>query len=118
MELQRRGEKLEIRLGPWERLWSFHVGETITVPLGQIQAVGTTTPPADPWMIRAPGTGLPGILAAGTFYSRRGREFWYVTSAESVLVLDVADFYYKRLVLNVAAADTWARLLSAVGNHA
>ncbi len=112
MELQRRGGVLEIRLGPWERLWSFHVGETIAVPLAQIQTVGTTLPPSDPWMIRAPGTGLPGILAAGTFYSRRGREFWYVTAESPVLVLDVADFYYKRLVLNVPTAETWARLLN------
>ncbi|MFQ3679017.1 MAG: hypothetical protein SNJ60_00695 [Pseudanabaenaceae cyanobacterium] len=117
MEVRRRGETLEIRLGPWERLWACHIGERIAVPIAQIRAVATTLPPADPWMIRAPGTGLPGILAAGTFYSRRGREFWYVTSAESVLVLDMADFYYKRLVLNVPAAETWARLLAAAIPH-
>ncbi|MGQ9866351.1 MAG: hypothetical protein ACUVSQ_08765 [Pseudanabaenaceae cyanobacterium] len=112
MALQRRGKTLEIPLGPWERLGSCQVGATIVVPLGQIRAVGTTPPPADPWMIRAPGPSLPGIIATGTFSSRRGREFGYVTSESSILVLDVVDFYYKRLVWTVPAAKTWARQLT------
>lgn len=118
MHLAIADQTLELHLNNRERLWAFHVSPKIAVPLPQITAVSPTAPPNDPWMIRAPGTGLPGVLVAGTFYSRRGREFWYVyyTPQDPYLVLDVAEGYYKRLVLTLPDARSWAtRLQNSFG---
>jgi hypothetical protein len=58
--------------------------------------------------IRAPGTGFPGKVALGTWRGKGGKQFWYVHSGDRVLVLDLADEDYARLVLEVADPDAWA----------
>ena len=40
--------------------------------------------------IKAPGTSIPGLIKAGTFYSNRGKEFWYVTKGK-----DAIDWSHK-----------------------
>ncbi|NJK59150.1 MAG: hypothetical protein HC918_01185 [Oscillatoriales cyanobacterium SM2_1_8] len=75
MEWQLENKILVIRLGRWERLWAFHYGEPLAIPVDKIRAIAPGLPPFDPWLLRAPGTALPWLLTAGTFYSRRGREF-------------------------------------------
>lgn len=54
--------------------------------------------------LRWPGTLLPGLITAGTYRSPRpggGRQFWDVRRAERVLVVDLHDDAYSRLVLEV-----------------
>ncbi|MEO1445206.1 MAG: hypothetical protein AAFV46_03030, partial [Cyanobacteria bacterium J06635_11] len=65
--------------------------------------------------LRAPGTALPGFIKAGTYYTQRGREFWYVLRAskgasnggQNCLCLDMSEGYYKRIVLESGLAGTW-----------
>ncbi|MGG6298074.1 hypothetical protein ACQ4M4_27080 [Leptolyngbya sp. AN02str] len=98
---------LHITLTGWERLLAFHVSSTIQVALQSVTHASTTTPTPTWREIRAPGTLLPGVIRAGTYYTERGREFWYVTHLQSCLTLDVADQYYKRIVLTVDEPEHW-----------
>lgn len=103
------GHTLEIDLSPLERLWAFHLGEQIKVPLSRIQHVRLDCPQTSLWKeLRAPGTHLPGMFKAGTYYTDRGREFWYVQSGQPCLCLDILDGYYKRIVLSLETAEQWA----------
>jgi len=112
MHLTRTPTHLIIHLAPPERLWAFHWGATIEVPLSHITQASTNLPPTTWREIRAPGTFLPGVIKAGTYYTERGREFWYVTSPESILGLDIRDDYYKRIVLSLPDNDQWRADLS------
>ncbi|MBD1913753.1 MULTISPECIES: hypothetical protein [unclassified Leptolyngbya] len=97
---------LYIHLEGYERLWSFHLGSCIEVPLNHIAQVSTDLPLSTWRELRAPGTSLPGVIKAGTYYTERGREFWYVTKP-SVLTIDVRDNYYKRIVLSLHDNEAW-----------
>jgi hypothetical protein len=111
MQLSLTDEQLIIHLDWYERLLAFHAGAMIEVPVAAITHVGIERPAFTWRTIRAPGTALPGVIAAGTFYTPTGREFWYITRDRDYLVLDTPGEYYKRLVLTLDDHLIWAERL-------
>ncbi len=109
MELTLDRDRLIIHLTPIERLWAFHLGRSIAVPLDTIDAIRTDMPQGTWRELRAPGTFLPGVIKAGTYYTDRGREFWYATGdrGNNFLDLTLRGGYYKRIVLTVEEAAGW-----------
>jgi hypothetical protein len=63
--------------------------------------------------IRAPGTQLPGVITAGTFYQQGKRVFWDVHQPENAIVLDLADERYDQLIVEVADPAGMARQIMA-----
>jgi hypothetical protein len=55
--------------------------------------------------IRAPGTHIPGLIVAGTYYKDDQRTFWNVRRGQDIITVDLAeDEHYDRLVLGVQNA--------------
>lgn len=55
------------------------------IPLKNIQTI-TTQLPKPTWKeIKAPGTMIPGLIKAGTYYTDKGKQFWYVTKGKKFL---------------------------------
>lgn len=104
---------VEIHLEPIERLWGCHVGGKIELPLSEIEAVTPARPETHWTELRAPGTYLPGWIKAGTYYTERGREFWYVGREPQTLCIDLKTGYYKRVVLASPEAQRWLVSLQA-----
>ena len=124
MELALSETRLTITLENHERLWSAHVSKTIEVLLTHITHVETGVPDGLWDGIRAPGTFVPGVIRAGTYYTKRGREFWYVTRQDGpldqakALSLDLSqDEYYKRIVLSVQSCQSWGDRIQTATNH-
>ncbi len=53
-----------------------------------------------PWL-RAPGTALPWVIIAGTYYGKKRKEFWNFHFINNALVLDLMDCDYTRVVVDV-----------------
>jgi hypothetical protein len=49
--------------------------------------------------LRAPGTHVPGVITAGTFYQEGERVFWDVHDPEKSVVIHLKDERYARLVI-------------------
>ena len=49
-----------------------------------------------------PGTSVPGVITAGTFYQDGKRVFWDVHRPESTIVVELADERYDELIVEVA----------------
>ena len=114
MKLAILNDRLEIRFNAWERMWSAHPGDLMSIPLQHIVAAipEVATMHWDEW--RAPGTYLPGIIKAGTFFTRAGCEFWYITPQSDHVTLDLNDGSFKRIVVNVDDSKRWVQeILSA-----
>lgn len=108
MNLTITQDKLQIELEWFEQLWAFHLHKLISIPLTHISNV-TTDEPQSTWAeIRAPGTFLPGVIKAGTYYTRRGKEFWYVTSERNYLTLELQHEPYQRIILTTDNNENWA----------
>ncbi len=112
-------EILEIQLTGPERLWSCHLSPAIALPLSQILRVSGDRPITTWREIRAPGTFVPGLIKAGTYYTERGREFWYTTREPNTLLIDLKDHYYKRVGLALSDAALWReQIQAAIGGGA
>lgn len=93
---------LIIELRGWSALWSFR--KRIAIPLESIREVA----PADSslarglWKrLRAPGTFVPGVIIAGTYYGRDGRSFWYVRDFRRAVRIECARGPFRRLILEI-----------------
>lgn len=112
MNLTLENSTIKIQLEPVERLWAFHLSSQIEISLASVQSVQIERPKTTWKELRSPGTYMPGLIKAGTYYTERGREFWYVQGNQDCLCLDIAEGYYKRIVLS-EAANSWQLLVEA-----
>lgn len=108
MKLNLIADTLQIELDFWEQVWSVRFDKTINIPISNIVSVSTAEPQSSWAEIKAPGTAWPGLIKAGTYYSSRGKEFWYVTRDKDYLSLELQDEEYKRVILNVDNNESWA----------
>ena len=107
MELSIDRDRLRINLNPWERVWAFFFNQTLEIPLNHIRQVTISKPETDWKDVRLPGTFLPGVIKAGTYYTSHGREFWYATRDEDCLTLELDDEFYKKIVLTIEQSQIW-----------
>ncbi len=52
--------------------------------------------------LRMPGTNIPGVLTAGTFYQHGKRVFWDVHNPDNTVVIELKDERYNELIVEVA----------------
>ncbi len=105
-ELAIQGDELVVRLSPLERVAALH--RDIRVPLTAVQSVCAEP---DPWAalrgMRAPGTGLPGMIAYGVRRMTGARpDFAAVWGRRPAIRIElVPGSQYGRLVVTVADPD-------------
>lgn len=99
-----------------DKLWALR--SRLAIPLAHIRGARTDTEVAHGWWhgFRAPGTQIPGIITAGTFYQHGKRIFWDVHDPDNTVVVELADERYDELIIEVAdPAVTVALLAAAIG---
>ena len=107
MNLKISNNRLYIELEWYEQLWAFTLNQTFEILLDHIEQV-TTEEPLSNWAeLRAPGTFLPGVIKAGTYYTKQGKEFWYVTKDKNYLTLELVNEPYKRMVFTLNENEVW-----------
>ncbi|MBE9127711.1 MULTISPECIES: hypothetical protein [unclassified Coleofasciculus] len=114
MNLSIIDNKLRIELEWYEQLWAVSWDKSFEIPLTHIESATTDEPPSSWTEIRAPGTFLPGVIKAGTYYTSTGKEFWYATNDRNYLVLVLRDEPFKKIVLTLDQNQLWVeRILQA-----
>jgi hypothetical protein len=93
--------KLALHVRGADKLWSFK--GSLEIPLAHVAMVRADPEAARGWHhgIRMPGTNLPGVITAGTFYQDGKRVFWDVHHPEKTIVIDLHDEQYNELVVEV-----------------
>jgi hypothetical protein len=84
-----------------DKLWAFK--SHLTIPLAHIDQVSYQPEVAKKWWhgIKFPGTGIPGVLTAGTFYQAGEKVFWDVHNPEQTIVITLKDESYQKLIIEV-----------------
>lgn len=108
-------EELVLQLSRLEKLEGFR--RDIRVPTSTVRQVRSV---ADPWSelrgIRAPGTGLPGVIAVGTRRGMGVKDFAAVHGKGPAVVVELDGGEFGRLVVTDDAAETRAaELVRALG---
>jgi hypothetical protein len=107
---------LVVHVRGMDRLWALK--SCLEIPL--VHVVGAEIDPeiAQGWRkgLRAPGTHVPGVITAGTFYQEGERVFWVAHDPERTVVIHLKDERYARLVIEVDdPAATAAAIQGALG---
>ena len=109
------GDDLRVLLSWLERLGAF-AGYGFSVPLAAVGAVRVSD---DPWSelrgMRAPGTGLPRVIALGTWRHSSGRDFVAVYGKRRAVVVDLAGVRFARLVVSTPDAERVAAEIRGAG---
>ena len=102
MDLSIAEGKLTLNVRGADKLWAFK--SSLEIPLVHIVGVRADPESAGGWYhgIRMPGTNVPGVITAGTFYRDGKRVFWDVHHPEKTIVIDLHDERFNQLVVEVA----------------
>jgi hypothetical protein len=96
-----------------DKLWAFK--GRLEIPLAHIRGVHADPSIARGWRagIKAPGTSIPGVIRAGTFYEDGKRVFWDVHDPDKTIVIDLHDERYDQLIVEVADPAATVKQLNA-----
>ncbi|MBV8051402.1 MAG: hypothetical protein JOZ80_09450 [Acidobacteriaceae bacterium] len=94
-----------------DKLWAFK--SSLEIPLIHVVRVRADPEIARGWYhgIRVPGTNVPGVITAGTFYQDGKRVFWDVHHPEKTVVIELHDERYNELVVEVAEPEAAVKLI-------
>ena len=109
------GDRVRFEIEGWDKFWSLK--SQLEIPLMHILSARVDPEPARGWWhgIRLPGTNLPGVITAGTFYQSEGAVFFDVHDPERTIVIELEHEHYTRLVLEVEDPEAVvARIRAAV----
>jgi hypothetical protein len=103
--------KLMLHVRGADKLWAFK--SSLEILLVHIAGVRADAEVARGWYhgIRMPGTSVPGVITAGTFYQDGKRVFWDVHHPEKTIVIDLHDERYNELVVEVDDPDAAVKLI-------
>jgi len=108
--LRREGSELVLLLNDLEKLGALH-GE-IRVPAAAIRAVRVTSNPFRELRgVRSPGTGLPGVIALGTWRGKSSRDFAALYRGGPAVIVELEGTRYRRLLVSAHDADVVAEAL-------
>ena len=105
--------KLTLHVRGADKLWAFK--SSLEIPLVHIAGVRADPKAARGWYhgIRMPGTNVPGVITAGTFYQDGKRVFWDVHNPENTVVIELKDERYNELIVEVADPNAAVKLVKA-----
>src|SRR5262245_17682578 len=93
--------KLILHVRGADKLWALK--SSLEIPLAHIAGVRADPDVAKGWYhgVRLPGTNIPGVITAGTFYQHGQRVFWDVHHPEDTIVIELRDEQYSELIVEV-----------------
>lgn len=114
VSIKQEGDTVIFNVEGWHKLWALR--SELRILRAHILGARRDPEAAKAWGIRAPGTHIPGLLKAGTFYLDNAGDhkptFLDVQHRENTVVIDLADEAYNRLIIEVADPDAVVALFN------
>jgi hypothetical protein len=111
VDLAIEGQEVVLRMRGLRRIAALR--STIRIPLHAIQAVGIRDGAAGGmwkgW--RMPGTHLPFLIVAGTYYTAGEKRFYDVRRGEPALEIEAQGADFHRVIVGVREADSAVNLI-------
>jgi len=103
--------KLTMHVQGADKLWAFK--SSLEIPLVHIAGIRADPEIAHGWWhgVRLPGTNVPGVITAGTFYQDGKRVFWDVHNPANTVVITLRDERYEELVVEVANPQAAVKMI-------
>ena len=118
VDLSVSGGNLVLHVRGADKLWALK--SSLEIPLAHIAEIRADPSVAHGWWhgLRMPGTNIPGVITAGTFYQHGERVFWDVHNPDNTIVIELRDERYNELIVEVADPQAAVELIKgATGAH-
>jgi hypothetical protein len=105
-------DRIRLEVLGMHRLWAFK--REVTFPRGAVRAVRRLPPERlDGWWKgwRVPGTMIPGVIVAGTYYKNGERQFWDVRRANRAIEIELEGAPYDKVFVEVEDPERVVRML-------
>ena len=114
VELSVADGRLVLQVKGADKLWALK--SSLEIPLEHVSGIRADPKIARGWYhgIRMPGTNIPGVITAGTFYQHGKRVFWDVHHPENTVVIELHDERYNELIVEVAEPRETVALVESV----
>jgi hypothetical protein len=106
------GGSVTFEIEGWDKLWALK--SRLEIPISHIKGARVDEAAAKGWWhgVKMPGSDLPGLITAGTFY-KKGRMVFYDThKPEHTIVVDLNHDDYDTLILQVRDPQAEAKMLN------
>jgi hypothetical protein len=102
VDLEVNEDKLVLHVKGADQLWALK--SSLEIPLEHVAGIRADPEVARGWFhgLKVPGTNIPGVITAGTFYQHGNFVFWDVHHPENTVVIDLHDERYQSLIVEVA----------------
>ena len=108
-----KGNVLILKLRGWDKIWALK--SELKVPLREITGARRATNLGwNPRGLRLPGTHLPRVIAAGSYWRPKHWEFWLVRQPKNVIVIETTREKYRRIVIDDKNPDVRLQWLQQV----
>ncbi len=98
--INRQDDKFIFEVNGMHKLWAFK--SQLTIPVNHIINAYQDLESIKGWRgWKAPGTFIPSIITAGTFYKDGNKIFWDTSNIEKCIIVDLKDEDYKQLIIEV-----------------
>jgi hypothetical protein len=113
VEIVVSGGSLVLHVKGADKLWALK--SSLEIPLQHVAGIRADPSIAHGWWhgLRMPGTNLPGVITAGTFYHDGKRVFWDVHNPENTVVIELRDERYGELIVEVADPNKTVEVVRA-----
>jgi hypothetical protein len=105
------GENIVIKILGWHQLWAFK--KELSIKKANITAIYQNEEEIK-WVrgLRIPGTHLPFVITAGTYYPfKGGTEFWDVCNKKNAIIITLENDKYTRIVVEVEDPQETMKML-------
>ncbi len=116
VEISYVGDRVHFEVEGSDRFWAFK--SHLDIPLAHITSAWIDPAAAKGWWhgMRLPGTNIPGVILAGTFYQSEGKVFFDVHHPDRTIIIELDHETYHHLVIEVADPEAeLAKLRRALG---
>jgi hypothetical protein len=117
VDLSISGDRLVLDVRGADKLWALK--SSLEIPLAHVTEIRADPAIAHGWWrgLRMPGTNLPGVITAGTFYQDGKRIFWDVHRPENTVVIELKDERYNELIVEVADPEGAVKTVKSALGH-
>jgi hypothetical protein len=113
VELSISNGTLTVQVRGADKLWALK--SSLAIPVQHITAIRVDLSIARGWWhgLRMPGTNIPGIITAGTFYQDGKRIFWDIHNPDNTIVIELKDERYNELIVEVSEPGAAVEMIKA-----
>lgn len=111
VSIKKVGNEFHFNVEGLHKLWALK--SQLTIPVESVIRAYQNQEELSGWKgWRMPGTHVPGLITAGTFYFHGDKIFWDVMNKENAIIIELEDEKYQKLIVEVENPKDAIALLS------